>query len=153
VQEPGSCTDCLPRILPSTIPEASEISVRRPPCRTVRPPGNSPQPRETLPPCLREAVALRWDAIASFFSGWPLDTRHDQRAVRFEGDERSAQIVQLLHGARHRLTLTTMDPISPRPRLRSQTTMSMTAPTIGVAVLPNLTAEDFKASASPLLDT
>ena len=37
-----------------------------------------------------------------------------------------------------------MDPMSPRPRLRSQTTMSMTAPTIGVAVLPNLTAEDLK---------
>lgn len=59
-----------------------------------------------------------------------LDTRHDagdepareaqlddadQRAVRFEGREGSAQIVQFLHGALHRFTSATMDATSLAP--------------------------------------
>src|SRR6266550_5676635 len=39
----------------------------------------------------------------------------DQRAVRIEGARGSAQIVQLLHGALHRLTSATMDAISSPP--------------------------------------
>src|SRR5208283_2894177 len=39
----------------------------------------------------------------------------DQRAVRFEGGEGSAQVVQLLHGALHRFTSATMDAISSPP--------------------------------------
>src|SRR5450759_887692 len=35
----------------------------------------------------------------------------DQRAVRFEGGEGSAQVVQLLHGVLHRFTSATMDAI------------------------------------------
>src|ERR1700730_17124490 len=39
----------------------------------------------------------------------------DQRAVRVEGARRSAQIIQLLHGALHRFTSATMDAISSPP--------------------------------------
>src|SRR4029077_11708429 len=39
----------------------------------------------------------------------------DQRAVRIEGSEGSAQVVQLLHGVLHRFTSATMDAISASP--------------------------------------
>src|SRR6202022_2656693 len=39
----------------------------------------------------------------------------DQRAVRIEGSEGSAQVVQLLHGVLHRFTSATMDAISSPP--------------------------------------
>src|ERR1035437_8384743 len=39
----------------------------------------------------------------------------DQRAVRLEGGEASAQVIQLLHGAIHRFTSATMDTISSPP--------------------------------------
>jgi hypothetical protein len=39
----------------------------------------------------------------------------DQRAVRFEGGEASAQVIQLLHGVLHRFTSAPMDAISSPP--------------------------------------
>ena len=39
----------------------------------------------------------------------------DQRAVRIEGSEGLAQVVQLLHGVLHRFTSATMDAISAPP--------------------------------------
>jgi len=68
-------------------------------------------------------------STASFFNGWR-DARHDagdkpalqaqlnhadQRAVRFQGDERSARVVQLLQGTLHRLISASMDVISSPP--------------------------------------
>src|SRR5260221_3134106 len=43
----------------------------------------------------------------------------DQRALRFDGGERSAQVVQLLHGVLHRFTSATMDKISSAPPIAS----------------------------------
>ena len=64
----------------------------------------------------------------SFFNGWrsrydtgnePARLAHlndgDQRAVRFEGIEGSAQVVQLLHGVLHRFKSASMDAISSPP--------------------------------------
>src|ERR1700688_2241539 len=65
-------------------------------------------------------------STASFFNGWrstpgtmpanePARQAHlddgDQRAVRFEGSEASAQVIQLLHGVLHRFTSAPMDAI------------------------------------------
>jgi len=62
----------------------------------------------------RLALDARQDAANEPARQTHLDDR-DQRAVRFEGGEGSAQVVQLLHGALHRFTSATMDAISSPP--------------------------------------